>query len=169
MTLTTTEQKYLAGQVHGRLATVAPDGRPQNKPVGFQYNAELGTIDIYGFGMESSAKFRNIQARPDVALVVDDVITESAAGVRFLEIRGRAEAIRVEPVEAPGGPASHLSAQAIRIHPRRVIGWNLDAERPGLHTRDVTSAEVTAASSGPDVTVGTVPAAEAAETEADAS
>jgi pyridoxamine 5'-phosphate oxidase family protein len=131
MTLTGIEQEYLAAQRHGRLATVSPDGRPQNKPVGFRYNAELGTIDIHGYAMEASAKFRNIQVNPDVAFVVDDVVAEGASGVRFLEIRGRAE-----PVSRPTQDA-HLSAQIIRIHPRRVIAWNVDADHPGLRTRDV--------------------------------
>ncbi|MCW2884780.1 MAG: pyridoxamine 5-phosphate oxidase family protein [Streptosporangiaceae bacterium] len=132
MTLTSTEQNYLAVQRHGRLATVAPDGTPQNKPVGFRYNAGLGTIDIYGFEMAASAKFRNIQVNPDVAFVVDDVVSEGASGVRFLEIRGSAEA-----VSEPAPPEAHLSTRIIRIHPRRVIGWNVDPDRPGLHTRDV--------------------------------
>ena len=32
----------------GRLATVQRNGTPQNSPVGFSYNADLGTIDIAG-------------------------------------------------------------------------------------------------------------------------
>jgi pyridoxamine 5'-phosphate oxidase family protein len=44
MTLTGIEQHYLTALRHGRLATVAPDGTPQNRPVGFHDNAELGTI-----------------------------------------------------------------------------------------------------------------------------
>jgi PPOX class F420-dependent enzyme/OxyR family protein len=85
MTRNATEVAYLASQHHGRLATVAPDGTPQVKPVGFRYNSELASIDIAGFNMESSAKFRNVQANPDVAFVVDDVIGEGASGVRFLD------------------------------------------------------------------------------------
>ena len=56
-------QRYLAGQTRGRLATIGLDGTPQNKPVGFVYNAELGTIDIAGFNMDASAKYRNDDAR----------------------------------------------------------------------------------------------------------
>ena len=59
---------YLNGQSRGRLATVTPGGTPQNKPVGFRYNAALGTIDIYGYAMETSANpgHLGLQAR-DVA------------------------------------------------------------------------------------------------------
>ena len=55
MTFTSIEHRYLTSQQRGCLATVAPDGTPQNKPVGFRCNAALGTIDIYGHAMERSA------------------------------------------------------------------------------------------------------------------
>jgi pyridoxamine 5'-phosphate oxidase family protein len=128
------EQDYLAGLQHGRLATVAPNGRPQNKPVGFRYNPEFGTIDIYGLSMEKSAKFRNIQVKPDVAFLADDVIGEGASGVRFLEIRGRAETVTLP---APPTPEHGLSADIIRIHPRRVVSWNIEPGQPGLRARDI--------------------------------
>ena len=72
MALDDASLRYLASQTRGRLATVGPDGAPQNKPVGFVYNAELGTIDIAGFDMESSAKYRNVGVNPNVAFVIDD-------------------------------------------------------------------------------------------------
>lgn len=132
MAFTPVEATYLAGQERGRLATVAPDGTPQNKPVGFDYNTELGTIDIYGFGMESSAKFRNLKLRPDVSFVVDDVVGDGASGVRFLEIRGRAEAAQLA---VP--PAEHLSTSFIRIQPRRIVAYNIAPDRPGFYGRDI--------------------------------
>ena len=72
MSLTQAEQKFLAGHRLAMLATVGPDGGPQNKPVGYAYNDELGTIDIYGLNMAQSAKYRNVARQPLVALVVDD-------------------------------------------------------------------------------------------------
>jgi pyridoxamine 5'-phosphate oxidase family protein len=51
------------------LATVDGDGAPQNNPVGFRYNAELGTIDIGGRDMGASRKFRNLARNPKVAFV----------------------------------------------------------------------------------------------------
>jgi pyridoxamine 5'-phosphate oxidase family protein len=132
MALDDASQRYLASQTRGRLATVGPDGAPQNKPVGFVYNAELGTIDIAGFDMESSAKYRNVGVNPNVAFVIDDAVSEGAAGTRFVEIRGQAERVSVEPPATTG-----VSPQIIRIHPRRVISWNVDPDRPGPQTRDV--------------------------------
>ena len=79
--------------------------------------------------MERSAKYRNLGAHPDVAFVVDDIVGEGAEGVRFVELRGRAEPA-VDPDRAtPGGVSAHI----IRIHPRRLVSWNV---RPG-HDRDV--------------------------------
>jgi pyridoxamine 5'-phosphate oxidase family protein len=112
---------------------VGPNGEPQNKPVGFTYNPELGTIDISGLNMETSAKYRNIAVHPNVAFVVDDVIGEGSSGMRFLEIRGRAEGVELESPTAEG-----LSSHIIRIHPRRVISWNVDPVHPGMQTHDVT-------------------------------
>lgn len=131
MALDQASQRYLAGQIRGRLATVGLDGTPQNKPVGFTYNAELGTIDIAGFNMDISAKYRNIGINSNVAFVVDDAISEGAAGMRFLEIRGQAERVSVEPPPEPG-----LSPHIIRIHPRRVISMNIDPDHPGFQTHD---------------------------------
>jgi pyridoxamine 5'-phosphate oxidase family protein len=132
MALDQAAQRYLAGQTRGRLATVGSDGTPQNKPVGFTYNAELGTIDIAGFNMDSSAKYRNVGVNPNVAFVVDDAVSEGAAGMRFIEIRGQAERVSAEPPPAVG-----LSPHIIRIHPRRVISMNIDPDHPGFHTIDV--------------------------------
>ena len=73
--LTAAHVAYLGTQMLGRLATVDPDGKPQNNPVGFRYNAELGTIDIDGLDMGRSRKFRNLATNPNVALVVDDIVS----------------------------------------------------------------------------------------------
>ncbi|WP_435832017.1 PPOX class F420-dependent oxidoreductase [Nocardia rhamnosiphila] len=111
---------YLAGQRLGRLATVAPDGAPQNNPVGFRYNPELGTIDIAGWNMGRSRKFRNLARNNRVAFVVDDIASVQPWRVRCLEIRGAAEAL-TDTVTYIGPEESEL----IRIHPERVIAFGL--------------------------------------------
>ncbi len=139
MTLTEAEQHFLATQSHGRLATVAPDGTPQVKPVGFSYNERLGTIDISGFNMAGSAKYRNVQQNPRVAFVADDQPrpADGAAGVRFLEVRGPAETVIAETVAGQPAADGHLAPEIIRIHPRRVLAYNVDPDWPGLQARDV--------------------------------
>ena len=71
-------------------------------------------------------------AGADLAFVVDNAVSEGAAGTRFAEIRGQAEGVSVEPPATAG-----VSPQIIRIHPCRVISWNVDPDHPGLQTRDV--------------------------------
>ena len=132
MILTDAERRFLARQPLGHLATIGPDGTPQVKPLGFTWNADLGTIDIAGFNMGGSAKYRNVQANPRVALVVDEVTEQSMEGAHFLEIRGTAEA-----VIGRASDDGHLAAEMIRIHPRRVLAYNVDPDQPGLQTRSV--------------------------------
>jgi PPOX class F420-dependent enzyme/OxyR family protein/uncharacterized protein (TIGR02246 family) len=149
--------QYLRGQQRGLLATVAPSGAPQNKPVGFRYDAERGTIDIAGTNMERSAKFRNIGIRPQVAFTVEDVFDGGGAdGVRFVEIRGVAEQVEVEAT-----PPDGTSRWIIRIHPRRVVSWNVGG--PGFHSADVATDEDRTASRRPMVGM-TGAAAEQAQT-----
>jgi pyridoxamine 5'-phosphate oxidase family protein len=135
MSLTDVEQQFLARQALGHLATVGADGGPQVKPLGFTYNRTLGTIDIAGFNMTSSAKYRNVQTNPRVALVVDEVTEPTMEGAHFLEIRGIAEVV-TDAVPSDG----HLASEIIRIHPRRVIGFNVDQANPGFQARDIVSA-----------------------------
>jgi pyridoxamine 5'-phosphate oxidase family protein len=132
MALTEAEQRFLNEQHHGRLATVTGGGGPQVKPVGFSYNEALGTIDIAGMNMAASAKYKNVQANPQVAFVADDVPApeKGAGGVRFLEIRGTAETAIADEPDAAG----HLALEIIRIHPHRILGFNVDG--PGLRVRD---------------------------------
>jgi pyridoxamine 5'-phosphate oxidase family protein len=147
MTLTDEEQRFLSAQPLGRLATVGPDGAPQVKPVGFRYNEQLGTIDISGYNMAQSAKYKNVQHNPAVAFVVDDRPDGGLEATRFLEIRGTAEAVpgAAADFDAHSGqtePGLVIGPEIIRIHPGRVLGYNLDPAHPGLHTRGTASGSV---------------------------
>jgi pyridoxamine 5'-phosphate oxidase family protein len=119
--LTPAERDYLAGQRLGRLATVDGTGQPQNNPVGFFLDDELGVVDIGGRAMGGTKKFRNVQGHPLVSFVVDDLASVQPWRVRGVEIRGTAEAVTDwQP------PYPYYSREAIRIHPTRVISWGLD-------------------------------------------
>jgi pyridoxamine 5'-phosphate oxidase family protein len=137
---TDSELAYLAGQRLGRLATIGPSGSPQNNPVGFSVNAELGTIDIFGFNLAKSKKFRNLKGNPNVAFVVDDLASVDPWVVRGVEVRGTAEALDgVKP------PIAHMSSQVIRVHPRRIISWGVDPYLPNMSARDVPGSPKEAA------------------------
>jgi pyridoxamine 5'-phosphate oxidase family protein len=133
MTFSDAEVRFLGRQPRGHLATLGPSGSPQVKPVGFTYNPALGTIDITGFNMAGSAKYRNVEANPTVAFVVDEVTEQSMEGAHFLEIRGVAET-----AVGTHDPQGHLAPEIIRIHPRRIVSFNVDPDHPGFATRDVT-------------------------------
>jgi pyridoxamine 5'-phosphate oxidase family protein len=121
MTFTQAEIDYLATQRLGRLATAQPDGTLQANPVGFSYNASLGTIDIGGHNMAASRKFRNVAANGRVAFVVDDIASVQPWRVRCVEIRGDAEAIGT-----PADSVARTAGAIIRVNPRRVISFGLD-------------------------------------------
>ncbi|MFJ4652381.1 PPOX class F420-dependent oxidoreductase [Nocardia sp. NPDC088792] len=119
-TLSAAQIDYLNSQRLGRLATIRPDGSPQNNPVGFRYNAALGTIDIGGRDLGASQKFRNLAKDERVAFVVDDIASLDPWTVRCLEIRGIAQGLKdVEPWY-PG-----LSPELIRVTPERVIAFGM--------------------------------------------
>ena len=117
------ELTYLDSQRIGRLATSQPDGTLQNNPVGFGVNRELGTIDIGGYNMARSRKFRNVAENGRAGFVVDDVYSTDPWRVRFLEIRGKAEAIT-----EPGNAADQMGGSpVIRIHPTRILSLGLES------------------------------------------
>ena len=109
------ELAYLqGGRRLGRLATADAAGRPHVVPVGWSYNAELGTIDISGHSFATTKKFRNVRANPQAAFVVDDVLPPWRP--RCVTVQGTAEAIDA----ADGGQAM------IRIQPQKIVSWGLD-------------------------------------------
>ncbi len=112
---TPSELTYLSGQPLGRIATAQPGGTLQVSPVGFHHNAELDTIDVSGYGMARSRKYRNVADNGRVAFVVDDLGSTEPWRPRCVEIRGHAEAID----DAHAGPL-------IRIHPERIISFGVD-------------------------------------------
>ena len=128
MSFTEQELDYLASQRIGRLATVQPGGTLQVSPVGFHYNPDTSTIDIQGYNMAASRKFRNVADNGKVAFVVDDVPSVDPWRVRCVEIRGRAEALDAEAAQA-----NDLGGPTIRIHPERIISFGLGATDQDVH------------------------------------
>ena len=120
------ELAYLSDQRLGRLATVDADGLPQNNPVGFALDPSTGAIDITGYAMGASRKFRNVRRGSGVAFVVDDIASVDPWRVRGIEVRGVAEALTDQP-----RPNSYVSGEVIRIHPRWILSWGLGSDHPG--------------------------------------
>jgi pyridoxamine 5'-phosphate oxidase family protein len=111
---TAAELAYLAGgRQLGRLATVGADGTPHVVPVAWIYNAARDTLDITGYELERTKKFRDIARSGRAALVVDDLASTDPWHPRGVEVRGRAEAIA-------------MPTPLIRIHPERIVSWGLE-------------------------------------------
>jgi pyridoxamine 5'-phosphate oxidase family protein len=121
-TLTTAQIAYLAGQRLGRIATAGADGKPHVVPTSFRYNADLGTLDIGGHHVATTKKYRDVQARPWAAIVVDDLESIDPWTPRMLEIRGRAEAVATGGADL--GPG--FGDAFIRLHPEKVNSFGIE-------------------------------------------
>ena len=118
---TAAQLDYLRTQRLGRLATVSPDGIVQNNPVAFRVRAD-GTIDIGGYRMRSTKKYRNVEAGSvRVAFVVDDIVSVDPWQVRCLEIRGTAHALHDAEPPLPG-----MTTDVLRITPERIFAYGID-------------------------------------------
>ncbi len=74
------------------VATIGPDGEPQNNPVWFGWDGELLSFSQ----TTGRQKYRNVQREPRVALSIVD----PANPYRYLEIRGTVERIDPDPERA---------------------------------------------------------------------
>jgi pyridoxamine 5'-phosphate oxidase family protein len=140
MTFKQHELDFMTGADLGRLATAQPDGTLQVSPVGFTYNAQLGTIDVAGYRMSKSQKYRNLAANPNVAFVVDDIVSRDPWRVRCLEIRGTAE--QAQAPAALGAAGDELDTAIIRITPRRVIAFGIDDQDTEPHQLQADARDV---------------------------
>jgi pyridoxamine 5'-phosphate oxidase family protein len=121
-TLTPAALAFLADQRLGRLATTGADGKPHVVPTSFRHNPELETIDVGGFHVETTKKYRDVQANPWAAIVVDDLVSVDPWTPRMLEIRGRAEALPT----GGKGLGNGFGDALIRIHPERVNSFGIE-------------------------------------------
>jgi len=121
-TLTSAQIAYLAGQRLGRIATAGADGKPHVVPTSFRYNADLGTLDIGGHHVATTKKYRDVQARPWAAIVIDDLESIDPWTPRMLEIRGRAEAVATGGADL--GPG--FGDAFIRLHPEKVNSFGIE-------------------------------------------
>jgi pyridoxamine 5'-phosphate oxidase family protein len=122
---TENEIAYLKSQHLCRLATVGANGQPHVMPVGFRFNVETGTFDIAGhFGFAKRKKWRDVEANPKVALVVDDIASTNPWTVRGIEIRGTVELMYSggDTVLEGGDP------EMFHITPKRIVSWGLDTD-----------------------------------------
>ena len=80
----------------------SPTAPRRTVPSASRFNERLGTIDIAGYQMSKSRKFRNLARNDKVAFVVDDIPSRDPWRVRCLEIRGTAEQAEIAPAHGRG-------------------------------------------------------------------
>ena len=126
MPFTDAELEYLAAQPLGRLATVQRNGQPQANPMGFVWNPGTGTIDLVGFRMQKTQKWKNVEQNPRVAFTVDDLASVDPWVMRMIEVRGTVERL-MNPVDVvrPGGDGA-----VMRLHPAKIISMGVDPDVP---------------------------------------
>ncbi|MBO0809866.1 MAG: PPOX class F420-dependent oxidoreductase [Actinobacteria bacterium] len=132
------EIEYLRGQRLGRMAT-ASNGAPHIAPVGFRLDSEARTIQIGGHGMGSSKKWRDLQANPKIAFVVDDLASMDPWTPRGIEVRGTAE-LHGEGGERIFGPG--WDAVWFAVMPQRIVSWGIEGpafSAAGRSARSVTT------------------------------
>jgi pyridoxamine 5'-phosphate oxidase family protein len=114
--------EYVASQRLGRIATAGSDGKPHVVPTSFRYNPDLGTIDVGGMHVATTKKYRDVQANPWAAIVVDDLVSTDPWTPRMLEIRGRAEAL----VDGGTDLGPGFGAAFIRIYPTKINSYGIN-------------------------------------------
>lgn len=129
---------YLQSQRLGRLATVSQKGEPHVVPVSFRYNPEHESIDIGGYNIASTKKYRDAVSYGRVAFVVDDVLPPWKP--RMVEVRGTVEGL------SEGGKEimEAFSPDILRITPTRIISFGLSSNsaQPGQARADFSSRKV---------------------------
>ena len=117
------EIEYLREQPLGRMATAGGDGAPHVAPVGFRLDPAGETIQVGGHGMSSSKKWRNLQANPKIAFVVDDLVSTNPWTPRGIIIRGSAELHHEGGAQVFG---NGWDACWFAVVPQRIISWGIE-------------------------------------------
>lgn len=140
------EIAYFQSQRFGRLATVSEKGELHVVPVSFRYNSEQESIDIGGYNITSTKKYRDALRHGRVAFVIDDILPSGKT--RMVEIRGAAEGLpeggkEIMP-EGGKGIKATFSPELLRIKPTRIISFGLDSAivQPGEARADFSSRKV---------------------------
>ncbi|MCX4428529.1 PPOX class F420-dependent oxidoreductase [Streptomyces mirabilis] len=124
-TPTPAEAEYLATQPLGRLATVQRNGTVQVTPVRFVYNAPTASIDIGGYNLVASQKYRNVMDNGRAAIVIDDISSLDPWRIRCLEIRGIAQIVP-DTGDSPINKYIESEGPFIRLRPSRVISLGVE-------------------------------------------
>jgi len=122
------EVDYLRSQPLMRFASASPTGRPDVAAVVFEVDGD--DIVTAGFDIAKTVRYRNVQANPRAAVVIDDLAAVEPWTPRGIKVRGR---VRIEGDD---------SGQRFRITPEVIWSWGINDPGPGVPTmerRDIPS------------------------------
>jgi pyridoxamine 5'-phosphate oxidase family protein len=120
------EIAYLTEQHIGRLATVGGEGRPHVVPTGFHLDDAKGVLEIGAHDLPDRGQKRlyltHLKANPQVAFVVDDLVTEPSWAPRGVSVRGHAQ------IHSEGGErlAPGFGPMWVEIVPESISAWGID-------------------------------------------
>jgi PPOX class probable F420-dependent enzyme len=110
MTIPSSHADLLDSTALAHVATIGPDGKPQNNPVWFGWD---GTHVLFS-QTTGRQKYRNLQVNPEVALSIVD----NANAYRYLEVRGTV----VEIADDPGN--AFINSMAKKYLDQVVYPWH---------------------------------------------
>lgn len=122
------EVDYLKSQPLMRFASASSNGLPDVAAVAFSVDGD--DIVTAGFDIAKTVRYRNVEANPRAAVVIDDLAAVEPWTPRGIKVRGR---VRIEADD---------SGQRFRITPEVIWSWGVNAPGPGIPTierRDVAS------------------------------
>jgi pyridoxamine 5'-phosphate oxidase family protein len=125
VSFTDEEIAYMQSQPLARVATVSADGQPDVVPVAFEFDGSFFWVGGNGPSVADTHKVRNVQAgNPNVALVIDDMVSFDPFIARGIRIYGHAD----QPIERVGmvGPGLYM-----RITPTVSWSWNMAGDPVG--------------------------------------
>ena len=122
------EVDYLRSQPLMRFASASPTGRPDVAAVAFSVDGD--DIVTAGFDISKTVRYRNVEANPRAAVVIDDLAAVQPWTPRGIKVRGH---VQIEG-EATG--------QRFRITPEVIWSWGVNDPGPGIPSierRDIAS------------------------------
>lgn len=116
------EVDYLRSQPLMRFASASPTGRPDVAAVAFEVDGD--DIVTAGFDITKTVRYRNIEANPRAAVVIDDLAAVEPWTPRGIKVRGR---VRIE---------GDSFGQRFRITPEVIWSWGVNDPGPGIPTME---------------------------------
>ena len=113
------ESDFIKSQRLLRIGTASPEGRPDVAPVAFDFDGEY--FYVSGMRNKQTLKYKYTKKNPVAALALDDLASEKPWRPRGIKIFGDVDFV---VRDGYAGKKEYL-----RIKPRSVHSWGLDAPR----------------------------------------